>query len=154
MGVCRVEKNDKSERKGWSNENGRNEREKYDVLDDEGKEQADKMNWSEKLGRKRRQEVQGLLRHPGEICARLDVRVRELLAGCHGSCHFGQITILTHLGSNPSGSLIKPLSCSVTHPLSHLLLDTHWMGKNKICLSSSFVNSHACTHLLPPGVIS
>lgn len=52
------------------------EKKKYDVLDDEGKKQADKMNGSEKLVGKRRQEVQGLQRHPGEeICARLNVCV-------------------------------------------------------------------------------
>lgn len=74
-GVCRVEKMTKVKGKGGVMKMGETREKKYDVLDDEGRKQADKMNWSEKLGRKRRQEVQGLPRHPGEICARLDVRV-------------------------------------------------------------------------------
>jgi len=70
-----------------------------------------------KTGRQSRQVVQGLLRHPGEqrcVC----VCVCVCVCGCHGSCHPGQFIILTHLVSNPSGCLIKPLSCLVTHSLS------------------------------------
>lgn len=99
------ERNDR-DRKSVTTGRGKTER-RDAVVGDERKEQAGKMNWSWKTGRQSRQEVRGLQRHPGEqnrVC------VCVFLAECHGSCHPGQITIMTHLGSNPSGRLIKPLS--------------------------------------------
>lgn len=80
------------------------------------------------------------------------VYVCVCLAECHGSCHPGQITILTHLGSNPSGRLIKPLFCLVTHTHS-LTHPTH--SECALTKSSSVPLSltHTCILVLPHTVI-
>lgn len=77
--------------------------------------------------------MQGLQRQPGEqITACVCVYICVCLAECHGSCHPGQITILTHLGSNPSGSLIKPLPWLVTHTHTHTVSPpTHKLNVHK-----------------------